>query len=65
MVQQFGITWDEAIGRINQGYAGQSILGPLDWLYHEMPKDLARFIYYKPGVAWWLDGADLSPRMYP
>lgn len=65
MVQQFDMTQEEALGRINQAWVGQSFLGPLDLVYHEMPGDWAQFIYYKPGVHWWLEGADLSPRKYP
>lgn len=65
MIRLFGITHEEAVGRTNYSFAGQSLIGPLDWVYHEVPKDQARFIYYKPGTYWWLEGADLSPRPCP
>ncbi len=65
LVRQFGVTQEEAIGRVNQSFARQSLLGPMDWVYHEVSRDWARFIYYKPGIHWWVEGADLSPRPYP
>lgn len=65
MTQLFDIAYEEAVGRINCSFAGQSLVGPLDWVYHEVPKDHARFIYYKPGTYWWLEGVDLTPRPYP
>jgi hypothetical protein len=65
LIRQFGITREEAIGRVNRAFLGQSLLGPMDWVYHEIPDDQARFIYYKSGVHWWLEGADLSPSPYP
>ena len=65
LIRQFGITQEEAIGRVNRSFAGQSLLGPDDWVYHETTKNQAQFIYYKPGVHWWLEGADLTPSPYP
>ncbi len=65
MVKFFGITKGEAIGRIDKAYAGQTITGELDWIYHWVPEDLAKTIYYGPNAYWWISEEGLKPVPYP
>jgi hypothetical protein len=65
MVSLFGITIDEAIGRLNQDWKGISITGPDDVIYHEDEDYWAKTIYYGKGSNWWLNPPSLKPRPYP
>lgn len=65
MVSLFGITEDEALGRLNQAFADQVIVGDDLPFYHEMPTYWAKSIYYEPGVYWWLSEQGLKSRPYP
>ena len=63
MVDLFGITHEEAIGRINRDWAGLNIVGP-DVIYHEDETYWAKTIYYGKDSHWWLNPANLKPRPY-
>jgi hypothetical protein len=65
MVELFGITHEEAIGRINRDWRGLKIVGPDDVIYHEDEIYWAKTIYYGKGSNWWLNPANLKPRPYP
>jgi hypothetical protein len=65
MVELFGITHEEAIGRINRDWCGLKIVGPDDVIYHEDETYWAKTIYYGKGSNWWLNPANLKPRPYP
>ncbi len=64
MVSLFGVTEEEAFGRINDFFKHQEIVGELDPVYHELPDYWAKTMYYGPGVYWWLEGQELHPRAY-
>jgi len=61
----FDVSQEEAVGRINRAFAGQQLGGSDDWIYHEMPEDQAKFIYYEVGTNWWIEGSPLKPKPYP
>jgi hypothetical protein len=65
MVALFGIHREEAVGRINQFWNGQSFTGPLDLIYHEDQEFWAKTVCYGADVMWWLDPPGLAPRPYP
>lgn len=67
MMNFFGISQEEAIERINRGFAGMEVVGSPEenWLYYEMPEDQAKFIYYEVGTYWWIEGSPLKPKPYP
>jgi hypothetical protein len=67
MVHLFDISLDEAMGRINRQWRGQTMLREVDEmsLFHEEADWWAKTIYYGPGVLWWLGEEGLSPRPYP
>lgn len=53
MIELFGISKDEAIGRINSLWRGLEIVG-LDLIYHEDEEYWAKTIYYGHNSCWWL-----------
>lgn len=63
----FGISEDEALGRVNRHWSGESFNTPerVDALTHELPEDMAKFIYYEPGTLWWIDDEPRRVRPYP
>ena len=65
MVGLFGITVDEAIGRLNRDWKGLNLIGPTDMIYHEDEDYWAKTIYYGKGSNWWLNPPNLKPRSYP
>ena len=65
MVSLFGITSDEARGRINRDWRGLKIIGPNDVIYHEDDEYWAKTIYFGKGSNWWLNPPNLKPRAYP
>lgn len=64
MVSVFGITLDEAIGRMNRDWKGLNLIGSNDVIYHEDEDYWAKTIYYGKGSNWWLNPPDLRPRPY-
>lgn len=67
MVLLFPITMDEAVGRINRFWHGQTFVSDLavGTLMHEEPDVWAKRIYYGPNVDWWLGEDGLEPLPYP
>lgn len=65
LIVWFGISEEEAVGRINRHFQGLAILGEVTAFYHEMPEDWAGFIYYESGVHWWVKGEELRRKPYP
>lgn len=64
MASLFCISEDEAIGRMNKHWAGQSIVGQ-DIVYHEDKTYWAKRIYYEGDAKWWIPGAVLKPKPFP
>lgn len=65
MVRRFGISLDEAVGRINRRWAGVPALGAESLLYHESVDHWANDIYYGHDSFWWNSPPDLKPQEYP
>jgi hypothetical protein len=64
LVADFGISEDEALGRINRSYGNYDVLAD-PTLTHEWAKDTAYQIYYGPNQAYWKPGAILEKLPYP
>ncbi len=64
MMKLFGITEDEAVGRINQRWSGVTMVGADDLLYHESVTYWANDIYYGHDSGWWLGPSGLRPLPY-
>ncbi len=64
MMSEFGISYEEALGRINNHWAGQEFDCP-DTVYHETTEYWAKRIYYKSSCKWWVKGAKLEAKPYP
>ena len=56
MVREFGVSHEEAVGRINDGWRGRDFLG-VDIAYHELPEHWARTMYWSDGSFWCVVGA--------
>jgi len=65
MVRRGGISTEEAVGRINQVWAGKDILGDLNLVYHEVAEEWAMDIYFGKASKWWLNPPGLRPLPYP
>jgi hypothetical protein len=65
MQERFGISQQEAVGRMNRFWWGLSLIGPNHPIYHESPEYFAKTIYYGPDTAWWKGEAGLTPQPYP
>lgn len=63
MVRLFGISSDEAVGRINKEWRNQSIVGD-DIIYHETEDYWAKNIYFGKSSEWWLSPPGLKPKRY-
>jgi hypothetical protein len=66
MVSLFGISREEATGRIRRMWGGQEFVSKYGSmaLWHRMAGEWAHQIYYN-GQMWWLDGVELTPNPYP
>jgi hypothetical protein len=64
MISLFGITIDEAIGRMNRDWKGLNLSDPNDVIFHEDEEYWANTIYYGKGSNWWLNPIGLKPRPY-
>ena len=64
MVRDFGVSEEEAVGRINRTFGGHDVLGD-KLLTHEWAKDTAYQIYYGPNQRYWKSGEALTPLPYP
>ena len=65
MVELFGISEQEAIGRINRQWSHIIYTGPDSVLYHETADYYAKLIYYPAGTFWWKGEKGLNPKPYP
>jgi hypothetical protein len=65
IVELFGVSLEEALGRVNRHWKGLRLVGPDLMIYHESPQALAKFIYYGPDVSWWKGEEGLKPLPYP
>jgi hypothetical protein len=61
MVELFGISQQEAIGRINRDWRGLKVIG-CDIINHEDEAYWANTIYYGKGSNWWLNSPNLKSR---
>lgn len=64
MVELFGISVEEAVGRINQQWAGLEF-EDLDLICHEDQDFWANDMYYGHGSHWWRKPPGLKPMPYP
>lgn len=71
MIELFGISESEVVGRVNRHWADQEFFDiaredkEYNMAYHELPHFWAHTIYYG-GALWWLqDGKPLTPVPYP
>ena len=56
MMTSFGITREEALGRINVVWSPVgAVTGPEDLMYHELPVYWANHFYFGKESCWWLD----------
>lgn len=66
MVRLFSITEEEAYGRINMFWSGQTLQGDQIMLYHEDEEYWAKTIYFGKDSYWWLrDDEKIEPIPYP
>ncbi|MDQ0901265.1 hypothetical protein [Paenibacillus sp. V4I7] len=68
MMNEFRITEDEAVGRMNELWGSYS--SPIDedeyFLTYESTKDWAYIVYYGNDSQWWKKSkTELTPRPYP
>jgi hypothetical protein len=62
MIELFGITEDEAIGRVNRQWNGMVLIGDELAIYHEDEDYWASAIYFGKNSRWWNNPPDLKPR---
>lgn len=68
MVELFGISEEEAIGRINRDWTWGDLVGQPLVVYHEDPEYWAKTIYYGTDSYWWIKeekGEKIDPIPYP
>jgi hypothetical protein len=73
MVRKYGVSDEEAVGRINRGWRGQDILGEMNIVYHELPEYWAHVMYLGKDSYWWITGekreqlglGPVVPKPYP
>lgn len=65
MIELFGISEAEAIGRINNLWRGKEIVGD-NIIYHEDEEDWGKTMYYDHNSMWWLKEGkeELKPMPY-
>jgi len=64
MVRLFGISADEAIGRVNREWRSQPMADD-DIAYRETEDYWAKNIYFGKASEWWLSPPGLKPRPFP
>ncbi len=64
LIADFGVSEDEAVGRVNRTYGSYDVLGD-PTLTHEWARDTAYQLYYGPDQMYWKPGAVLTPLPYP
>jgi hypothetical protein len=65
MMELFGLSRAEAIGRINRDFTPVDFFGEEHIYYHETPDYWAQTIYYGRDSKWWLNPEGLRPLPYP
>lgn len=65
MVTEFGITEQEAAGRINRQWNGMQLVGRDHVIYHEDEEYWAHAIYYGKNSRWWTNPPGLKPQPFP
>lgn len=66
MIELFGISEEEAIGRINKHWEGAEFIGEEKAVYHEDDEYWAKTIYFGKDSFWWLkEGEHIDPIPYP
>lgn len=65
MQHRFGISSEEAVGRINRHWSGQDLSDPNDIVLHEGEGFWAKTIFYSQDSSWWLDESKAVPKPYP
>lgn len=73
MVRLFGVSAEEAIGRINREWRGRDIRDELSIVYHEDAENWAHDMYFGKDSYWWITGEKreelglepIVPRPYP
>lgn len=65
MIELFGISEDEAIGRVNRQWDRMSLVGKDLAIYHEDEDYWAHAIYFGKSSRWWDNPPGLKPRPYP
>lgn len=65
MVELFGITKEEALGRMNKTWGNLELVGDDDLIYHEDEDYWANNIYYGKNSRWWTNPDGLKPLPYP
>ena len=56
MMRSFGITREEAIGRINESWAHVPVVAGEDEIYREFPKYWANHFMFGKASLWWITG---------
>jgi hypothetical protein len=64
MMSEFNISYEEALGRINNHWGGQDFNYP-DTIYNQTTEYWAKRIYYKDHCKWWVKDSKLEPKPYP
>jgi hypothetical protein len=65
MMNLFTIGREEAVGRMNRLWEGQTFIGPDDLIYHEDEEFWANTVFYGGDSKWWTNPPDLKPLPYP
>ena len=65
MTTKFGISEEEAIGRVNREWNGRHFVGKTHLYYHENEDYWAHNIYYGRVARWWMNPPDLEPVPFP
>jgi hypothetical protein len=66
MIRLFGISEDEAIGRLNEKWRGLAFTDEEDELIRETPSWWAKNAYFGHDSAWWsMNESELKPLPYP
>jgi hypothetical protein len=55
MMRLFGVSQQEAEGRINREWKDKPLIGDVLLIYHRTTEYWAQRIYYEEDVLWWVD----------
>lgn len=64
MMRLFGVSREEAVGRINREWKDKPLIRDVLIIYHETANYWAQSIYYEEDVMWWID-QQLRVKPYP